>query len=260
MALRSTTLVTMDALKTWCNVTPGGAKSVTSIERSGTTATAVILNHGWRMLDTAVFAGANQSAYNGAQTISVVDANTVTFPVAGSPATPATGTITARSDNDAILARIGDRVSEQLERATRRIYRQRSAAQTLNGHGRAALYLEYFPIIGTPTVTIDGTTEDASLYVVEASRGCLRRKNTGDTWPVGVGNIVVNYDAGYADDDLPADVVGLALDVAKFLYERRDKPMVASAVTVGPSNVSLIAGLPIDLRNQIAQLCDTRFG
>jgi hypothetical protein len=260
MALRATTFLTLPDLKTWCNVTPGGSKSVSSITRVGTTATAVCQNHGFKNQDTVDIEGATQSEYNGYQTITIVDANTFTFTVTGSPATPATGTITARGDNDIILTRIGDRVSEQLERATSRIFKKREdISETLNGHGRAALYLRFFPIIGTPAVLLDGVAIDTTLYVVEADRGCLRMKGTG-VWAPGVGNLAVTYDAGYEDDDIPADAIALGLDMAKFFFERRGTTLAASTVSVGPSNVSIIPGLPIDLRNQIMQLRDTRGG
>jgi phage tail sheath protein FI len=42
-----------------------------------------------------VIAGANQAEYNGIVTITVTGASTFTYPVTGTPATPATGTITA---------------------------------------------------------------------------------------------------------------------------------------------------------------------
>jgi len=70
--------------------------NVTSLTRSGTTATGTLTNHGFQIGDTVTIAGAAQSQYNGAKTITgVPDANTFTYNVSGSPATPATGTITA---------------------------------------------------------------------------------------------------------------------------------------------------------------------
>lgn len=72
----------------------GTTKSVSSITRSSTTATATCTAHGYYTGDTVTIAGAAQSAYNGSVTITVVDANTFTYTVSGSPATPATGTIT----------------------------------------------------------------------------------------------------------------------------------------------------------------------
>jgi len=42
-----------------------------------------------------IIRGANEQAYNGSFAITYIDANSYSYQVAGSPATPATGTITA---------------------------------------------------------------------------------------------------------------------------------------------------------------------
>jgi len=72
------------------------AQSVTSITRSGSTATVTQTSHPFAVGDEAYISGANQIDYNGLQTVqSVPTANTYTFTVEGTPTTPATGTITA---------------------------------------------------------------------------------------------------------------------------------------------------------------------
>lgn len=71
------------------------AKSVTSITRSGSNATATVTAHGWGTGRSVTIAGATQPEYNGTYSITVVSANTFTYTVAGTPVTPATGTITA---------------------------------------------------------------------------------------------------------------------------------------------------------------------
>jgi len=70
-------------------------KSVTSITRSGSTATATITTHGYTTGWYVTVAGATQSEYNGTYEITVTSANTFTYAVSGTPATPATGTIEA---------------------------------------------------------------------------------------------------------------------------------------------------------------------
>ncbi len=72
------------------------AASVTSITRSGYTATVTQTTHPFAVGDEAFIDGATQIEYNGLQTVlSVPTANTYTFTVNGLPTTPATGTITA---------------------------------------------------------------------------------------------------------------------------------------------------------------------
>ena len=75
----------------------GTLYTLTSITRSGTTATATKAAHGFSNGQTVTIAGATQSEYNGTYTISNVTANTFDYTVTGAPATPATGTITCRN-------------------------------------------------------------------------------------------------------------------------------------------------------------------
>ena len=74
------------------------ALTVSSITRSSTTATVTTSTaHGLFVGQRVLIAGADQSDYNGTFTITAVNSSTVfTYTVANSPATPATGTITAR--------------------------------------------------------------------------------------------------------------------------------------------------------------------
>jgi hypothetical protein len=70
------------------------SKTIT-ITRSGATATATCTNHGFNTKQTVLISGADQAEYNGEfKVLTTADANTFTFAVSGSPATPATGTIT----------------------------------------------------------------------------------------------------------------------------------------------------------------------
>lgn len=66
---------------------------VTSITRSGSTATATVTAHGYVTGNKVNVQGAGQTEYNGVFTVTVVDANTFTYTVTGTPVTPATGTI-----------------------------------------------------------------------------------------------------------------------------------------------------------------------
>jgi hypothetical protein len=65
-------------------------KVITSITRSGTTATATCTAHGITSGTYRVIAGAAQGQYNGVKLCTSTGANTFTFQVSGSPTTPAT--------------------------------------------------------------------------------------------------------------------------------------------------------------------------
>jgi len=72
---------------------------VTSLTRSGTTATAITTTP--HMLATGMqttISGAVQTAYNGLVTVTVTGENSFIYQVAGAPSTPATGTITETSN------------------------------------------------------------------------------------------------------------------------------------------------------------------
>ena len=72
-------------------------RTLTSITRAGNVATATAdAGHGFRESDTVLIASANETAYNGEKRIRNVTTNSFQFDVTGDPATPATGTITAK--------------------------------------------------------------------------------------------------------------------------------------------------------------------
>jgi hypothetical protein len=70
-----------------------------TITRAAAVATIVAVAHGWATGDTVIVVGAAQPEYNGARVVTVLDGNTATYAVSGTPATPATpgtgGAITA---------------------------------------------------------------------------------------------------------------------------------------------------------------------
>ena len=74
-----------------------GANLVTSLTRSGSTATVTIFRHTYTAGDQVIITGANQAEYNGRFTVaSVPTPSTFTIAVSGTPATPATGYILSR--------------------------------------------------------------------------------------------------------------------------------------------------------------------
>lgn len=69
---------------------------VKSLTRSGTTATATFNTaHNLANNVSVIMAGANETEYNGTFPVTVIDDDSLTYQVTGSPATPATGSITA---------------------------------------------------------------------------------------------------------------------------------------------------------------------
>lgn len=93
---------------------------------------------------------------------------------------------------------------------------------TLDGTGTDALLLPEFPVTAAGTVTVAGGT--ITDYVLGGNGILFRKASWTDvdytnacrtlTWPSGRQNIVVTYDHGYADADLPRDVRMVALAIA----------------------------------------------
>jgi len=84
-------------LLTACLVDGYATVSVTSITRSGTTATVTTgSSHGLVTGQMATIADAVESDYNGRYIVTVTSSTVFTYTVANSPTTPATGTITSR--------------------------------------------------------------------------------------------------------------------------------------------------------------------
>jgi len=71
-----------------------GSQTVT-LTRSGSTVTVTDTGHGLGKCARRLISGADQAEYNGEFEVTVTGANTYTYQITGTPATPATGTITA---------------------------------------------------------------------------------------------------------------------------------------------------------------------
>ncbi|MCK5019187.1 MAG: baseplate J/gp47 family protein, partial [Candidatus Peribacteraceae bacterium] len=70
--------------------------SISSLTRSGTTITGITTSdHNFATGLTITIAGAVETDYNGVFVITVIDTDTFTYEITGTPTTPATGTITA---------------------------------------------------------------------------------------------------------------------------------------------------------------------
>jgi hypothetical protein len=161
----------------------GTDKTVTSITRSSTTATATATAHGFTTGDQVNIRGAVQTDYNGDFLItldSIDPTNKFTYTVSGSPATPATGTIIAnngpevRDSYDGGLYAAGVFASQNYDNANEFIVLAGSDSATLYRQGQSPVVKTYptspaEKIEGTDTVSVLQAFD--RLYVLrEASR------------------------------------------------------------------------------------------
>ena len=82
----------------------------------------------------------------------------------------------------------------------------------LSGQCARTLLLPAFPVIGTPTIKIDGET--VTDWEIGRERGILRRKS--GVWPDGLDNIRIKWTHGWAE--IPADIQDAVLEQAETEY------------------------------------------
>lgn len=121
-----------------------------TITRSGATASVSHTAHGLSNGDKVVIRGAVQNEYNGIKTITNATTNAYDFTVAGTPTTPATGTITSGFVFISGLTDVNGEISS--------VARSLGANQSFSGRARKSSSSPYFkssPIVGTLTTTAD---------------------------------------------------------------------------------------------------------
>jgi hypothetical protein len=74
-----------------------------SITAVGTTATVVHTAHGLTNGDKILIAGANEGDYNGTFVTTYIDVDSYSYTMGGSPSSPATGTITATTQDSTVV-------------------------------------------------------------------------------------------------------------------------------------------------------------
>lgn len=90
----SSDLAAIEGAVVYIKAGPGGdllSGAAVAITRSGAVATVTLVGHGLTSGQQVEITGADQPEYNGMRTVTVVDADSFTYPVSGTPATPATG-------------------------------------------------------------------------------------------------------------------------------------------------------------------------
>lgn len=144
-------------------------KSITSLTRSGTTATAdTSTAHGFTTGDSITIIGATPSGYNGTFTITVTDSDTFTYTVSNTLSTPATGTITANKQLSYTVSNFYASVST----LTSLTQSAGTATATLNNHGITAG--RWIQIAGANESEYNGwfkvlsTTQNTFTYAVDS--------------------------------------------------------------------------------------------
>jgi hypothetical protein len=155
------------------------------------------------------------------------------------------------ADDGALIA--VDAACDTVRTIAEQSFNEATSTVTLDGSGTDALLLPELPVSAAGTVVVSGGT--VTDYVLK-DNGVLVRKLADPTvvdwdsdvsptlirWPAGRQNVVVTYDHGYADADLPRDVRMVALSLASRLIVQG----VATAERVGDNTITY-AGPATDL-------------
>jgi RHS repeat-associated protein len=102
-------------LKLAATTDPATKQTLSSLTRSGSTATATLTAHGYHVGDLVVISGADQSEYDGTFVVTSVTSNTFSYALRGQPATTATGTVTANRPIDVSYYRYYKFLGESFE-------------------------------------------------------------------------------------------------------------------------------------------------
>lgn len=266
-ATKSTTLWSLVTLRAYLGLSAAAALSVVSLTSVGTTVTATVTAHGLATGDTVTIAGATPVVYNGTFAVTVLTANTFTYVMGAAGTSPATGTITVSGPDtreDVLICQIGNRVSQQLEKATGRLFVLRTGlTETWNGNDRPVRMFRYMDIVGLTSLTVDGGALDASAYFLEGRVGQVTLKD-GAGFTGGIGNCVAAFSAvGWGTQDaMPddvSDIVEAGLEQVKAVYDEKVSGAVAaSSITIGPSSFVVKPGMNYNVKDIIALWKDAR--
>lgn len=164
--------------------------SVSSLTRSGSTVTATTTeDHNLTTSDVTNISGANETEYNGDQTVTVTSPTTFTYTISGTPTTPATGviktgTITAIAANKWSIYKVFHFASSNFESAQRgkQTYDSLNEAQTRKGEEDTPLNADNTNAAFTHVAYVKGDATDINnIEQVVFERADTQLSSSGDT-------------------------------------------------------------------------------
>lgn len=172
------------------------SRSVSSITRTGTVATVTFATaHGFIANQIVNIAGADQTAYNGDQLVTSLTNLSISFDVAGSPATPATGTILCKTPG-LQTSHTGFGFEIYRTGTNKRVYRttntasNRACLRVDNALDASGNYTTTFAKSGRVTIAQDYSDVDTAIGVQAPFDPAAPNKNT--TVSSGTGATAVN--------------------------------------------------------------------
>lgn len=111
--------------------------------------------------------------------------------------------------------------------------------ETFDGDGTETLIVNVPPVNSIASIVEDTLTIDATWYVYY-SNGIIMRKQSG-VWHRGLQNIVVTYNGGVEQGNLPFDLKLALLEWLKFAWKRFDADRIGvQQISYGDQNVTFV--------------------
>ncbi len=214
--------------------------NISGITRAGSTATVTTAsNHNLGSGMSIIIAGANETEYNGTFEIVVTGLDTFTFTVSGSPATPATGTITAsytgasvevESDNTGQITNVAGGATLTL-------------TQTIAGLDNTA-YVQFSGIDGGTDIE---TTEEFRTRLLERIQNPITPFNEATIilqakLVAGVTRVFVYEPDDVNVSDTPTGIAAIANDYAKITFSVDHDLLDGMKVVVSGANEAAFNG------------------
>lgn len=152
--------------------------------------------------------------------------------------------ITDRSEDENLAAWIAS-ASAAVARFCNRTFARETLVETFRLTSNAeALFLARYPVVSVASVTEYDAIVDPADYEVDTRTGELTRLRSDDPVSWSAGKITVEYVAGFALDDLPADVArAVVLTVGQYRAGTERDPQLRSETTDGAGSSSYFDGL-----------------
>lgn len=128
----------------------------------------------------------------------------------------------AATTDDALLSRMITAYSSQIQTWLNRVILKQAYTEVRDGTGRNVLVFADYPVSAVASVAVDGNAIPAGDFVVPGYRfDATRLFLNGYTFCRGLGNVQINYTAGY--DTVPPELEEAVIQVIALRYREKDR-------------------------------------
>lgn len=151
--------------------------------------------------------------------------------------------------DDTLLASLVSGVSAWIQEWLGRTIASGTYAETLNGSGKAVLFLLNYPVTAVSSVSVDGVNIPARTAIGGSGytfdKDCLYL--AGYCFTRGIQNVQLSYTAGFAA--VPADLELATKKLIGLSYKEKDRIGVSSKGLAGEQTNYIVKDLPADVEH-----------